>query len=87
VKRGDGSKNWCYKYVFHGLNVVCGVEKSGATPLVITAYWVAKTMKDVKKRVNVYDAILLERSSKKKTNRYEAKCRKATLEEDLYDEF
>lgn len=87
VKSSEGGKKWCFKYVFHGLHVVCGVEKPGAQPLVITAYWVAGNAKDVKKSIDVYDSILSQRSKKKKARQYEAKCRKVALKEQLYDDW
>ena len=87
VENREGACRKCFKSVFHGLHVVCGVEKPGSAPLVITAYWNAKSCKDVKSMVRVYDELLNERSHTKRAKRHEAKCKRAALKEDVYDEF
>lgn len=87
VDSREGACRQCFKSVFHGLHVVCGFEKPGSTPLVITAYWNANSSKDVKSMVRMYDELLNERSRTKRTKRHEAKCKRVALKEDLYDEF
>ena len=86
VERRDGSMKWCFKYSFHGLHVVCGVEKAGSTPLVITAYWVSHNSKEVNRSMRLYDEMLSERSLKKKAKRQGEKKRKMNLVEDFYDD-
>ena len=86
VERREGSMKWCFKYAFHGLHVVCGVEKAGSTPLVITAYWVSYNLKEVNRSMRLYDEMLMERSSKKKARRQGQKKRKIDVKGELYDD-